>query len=61
MDSIEARLAKIEKELLEIRRELSRRTNWVFRQSDRFRGDDDLKEIFRLGSEIRNANRSEFE
>lgn len=61
MASIEERLAKIEQELSDLRRERAQgthRKNWVFHQSDRFKGDADLKEIFRLGKEIRDEERT---
>ena len=37
----------------------TQRTNWVFSNDDRLKGDPDLKEIFRLGKELRDNERIE--
>lgn len=62
MASVEERLAKIEKELAELktlRTKDNPNTNWVFSNDDRLKGDPDLKEIFRLGKELRDNERIE--
>ena len=62
MASVEERLAKIEKELAElktVRMKDTQNTNWVFSNNDRLKGDADLKEIFRFGKELRDNERNE--
>jgi hypothetical protein len=62
MSSVEERLARIERELNSLRNERlqkARRKSWVFDPNDHFRGDADLKEIFRLAQEIRDQERTE--
>jgi hypothetical protein len=56
MSSVEDRLAKIEREIEELkkRRNPSKSNcDWPLGGDDRFKDDADLKEIFRLGKESR--------
>jgi hypothetical protein len=56
MSTVEERLAKIERELEELRKRQATdkgRWNWLVSGDDRFKDDADLKEIFRLGREAR--------
>jgi hypothetical protein len=62
MASVEERLARIERELEVIKadkQELTFKNGWAFRVDQKYKGDPELKEIFRLGKELRDAERTE--
>jgi hypothetical protein len=62
MSSVEERLARLEHEMAEIKRERSERKNprsWVFCRNTQFQGDSDLKEIFQLAKQLRDEQRTE--
>jgi hypothetical protein len=59
MSTVEERLAKIERELEELRKrhlQEKGRWDWLISSDDRFKDDADLKEIFRLGREARTGH-----
>jgi hypothetical protein len=59
-DDLEARIAKLEKEMIEVRLQLDgslAMQDWLRRVSGRFKDDSDFDEIVRLGREIRHADR----
>jgi hypothetical protein len=59
-DDLEARVATLEKDMVEVRRRLGDSTSmqeWLRRISGRFKDDPDFDEIVRLGREMREADR----
>ena len=58
--SVEQRLAKVERELAILKSQIdaySRRQNWIDAISGSFKDDPEFEEIVRLGKEIRDADR----
>lgn len=59
--TVEERLARVEKELAELKSRVSSaaapRGNWIETISGSFKDDPDFAEIVRLGKEIRDADR----
>lgn len=59
--TVEERLARVEKELAELKSRVSSaaapRANWIETISGSFKDDPDFAEIVRLGKEIRDADR----
>jgi len=59
-DTIESRLAKIERELAILKAKEARdKSNWIADITGSFKDDPDFEEIVRLGREIRDAERPE--
>ena len=59
-DSVEQRLARVEKELADLKREVIRLKssgNWIEAISGMFKDDPEFDEILRLGKEIRDADK----
>ena len=57
-DTIEVRLAKVERELAILKARTGERvtkTNWIEKITGSFKDDPDFKEIVRLGKEMRDA------
>lgn len=62
MPTIEERLAKLEKEVAELKAEIERQNskeNWIKKIEGSFKDDPEFDEIIRLGREIREADRLE--
>ncbi|HQX53070.1 MAG TPA: hypothetical protein PLY87_02410 [Planctomycetaceae bacterium] len=57
-ETIEARLAKVERELAVLKAKLPRdKSNWIAEITGSFKDDPDFDEIVRLGKEFRQADR----
>ena len=55
-ETIEARLAKVERELAILKAKAPRdKTNWIAEITGSFKDDPDFEEIVRLGKEMRDA------
>ena len=62
MDTVEERLARVERELDAIKRDRqadSSKLGWLERVRGTFKGDADFEEIVKLGKELRDAELSE--
>lgn len=60
MSSVEERLSKVERDIEEIKKRQSKNgLNWLLPANDKFKDDEELKEIFRLGKELRDQERIE--
>lgn len=59
VDFLEERVARLERELSELRREVSKngKDSWLDRIAGTFEGDADFHEIVRLGAEFRRTHR----
>ena len=59
-ETVEARLAKVERELAVLKAKFPRdKSNWIADITGSFKGDPDFKEIVRLGKELRDAEQPE--
>ena len=59
-ETIEARLAKVERELAILKARTPRdKSNWIEKITGSFQDDADFEEILRLGKEIRDAEQPE--
>jgi hypothetical protein len=60
--TIEERLRKLEREMVEVKQAVAKNgKSWIATISGSFKGDPDFGEILRLGQEIRRADSSEDE
>ena len=61
-ETIESRLAKVERELQLLKNTIPRdNANWISEITGKFKGDPDFEEIVRLGEELRDAEQPEEE
>jgi hypothetical protein len=59
-DTIESRLAKVERELAILKAKIPRgKSNWIEEITGTFQDDPDFDEIVRLGKELRDAEQPE--
>lgn len=59
-DTVESRLAKLEREFAILKNRVPRdRSNWISEITGSFKGDPDFEEIVRLGKEMRDAEQPE--
>ena len=59
-ETIESRLAKVERELELLKNKMPRdNSNWISTITGKFKGDTDFEEIIRLGKELRDAEQPE--
>ena len=62
-ETIEARLAKVERELAILKAQRgphSDKSNWIEKITGSFEGDADFEEILRLGKEMRDAEQPDY-